>query len=116
VGSQKYIFRDIQQEKRDRQKGLTILEMPPDTSAKAKDSDILSLLQPMQNGEIYVHRSMKELISEIREYPSGLTVDLLDMMGKLMHYRWRKTKPEQMGVPVKHYAEGDGGVSSVTGY
>lgn len=117
VGSQKYIFRDIQQEKRDRQKGLTILEMPSDTSAKAKDNDILSLMQPMQNGELYIHRSMKELIGEISQYPGGMTVDLLDMCGKLMRYRWKKTKPQDsQGVPVKRQVEGDGGTSEVTGY
>jgi hypothetical protein len=116
VGAQKYIFRDIQQEKKIRGKNLTILEMPSDVSKGAKDSDILGLLQPMQNGEIYVHRSMKELIAEIREYPSGLTVDLVDMLGKINKHRWRRSKPGDMKSSAKPQFVGDGGASSVTGY
>jgi hypothetical protein len=70
----------------------------------------------MQNGEIYVHRSMKELIAEIREYPSGLTVDLVDMLGKINKHRWRRSKPGDMKSSAKPQFVGDGGASSVTGY
>jgi hypothetical protein len=116
VGAQKYIFRDIQQEKKIRGKNLTILEMPSDVSKGAKDSDILGLLQPMQNGEIYVHRSMKELIAEIREYPSGLTVDLVDMLAKWQKFRGKRTAPGTMKSSVKPVVSGETGASSVTGY
>jgi hypothetical protein len=116
VGAQKYIFRDIQQEKKIRGKNLTILEMPSDVSKGAKDSDILGLLQPMQNGEIYVHRSMKELIAEIREYPSGLTVDLVDMLSKLNRHRWKRQKQGELKSSVKPVVSGETGASSVTGY
>jgi hypothetical protein len=116
VGAQKYIFRDIQQEKKIRGKNLTILEMPSDVSKGAKDSDILGLLQPMQNGEIYVHRSMKELIAEIREYPSGLTVDLVDMLSKLNRHRWKRSSPGTLKSSVKPVVSGETGASSVTGY
>jgi hypothetical protein len=117
VGSQKYIFRDIQQERRIRGKNLSITEMPPDVKKDAKNSDILALLQPMQNGEIYVHRSMKELIAEIREYPAGLTVDLVDMLGKLNKFRFRRQKP--IDAPASNRIElppSDSGVSPTTGY
>ena len=94
VGSQKYIFRDIQHERVARKKGLCIMELPSVVTKGAKDSDILGLLQPMQNGEIYVHRSMKELTSEIREYPNGLTVDLIDMTGKWLKQRTHRASPD----------------------
>jgi hypothetical protein len=117
VGAQKYIFRDIQQEKRLRKRALTIVEMPPDTSRGAKDSDILALMAPFQNGEIFLHRRMKELIGEIRSYPTGLTVDLLDMLGKINRYRWTRRKPDEIrayGRPAPPPALA--GVSPVTGY
>jgi hypothetical protein len=117
VGSQKYIFRDIQQERRIRGKNLTIIEMPPDVRKDAKNNDILGLLQPMQNGEIYVHRSMKELISEIREFPSGLTVDLIDMLGKINRHRWVRRKPEEISAYNKITPlPMDSGQSPVCGY
>jgi hypothetical protein len=116
VGAQKYIFRDIQQEKKIRGKNLTILEMPSDVSKGAKDSDILGLLQPMQNGEIYVHRSMKELIAEIREYPSGLTVDLVDMLAKWIRHRTKRTRPGEFMKLKTAEVQLNSGASSVTGY
>jgi hypothetical protein len=119
VGSQKYIYRDIQSEKKARGKNLSILELPPDVSKGAKDSDILGLLQPMQNGEIYVHRSMKELISEIREYPNGLTKDLIDMCGKWVKHRTRRGRPDENLNPVRPTvirADSDDGRSPVAGY
>jgi len=117
VGSQKYIYRDIQQEKKTRGKGLSISELPPDVKKDAKVSDILGLLQPMQNGELYIQRSMKELISEIREYPQGLTVDLLDMMAKWVKHRTVRRKPiESADINRPTPVMLDSGVSPLTGY
>ena len=83
-GAQKYIYKDILESRKRRGKNLTIQEMPRDVSKDVKESDILGLMAPMQNGEIYVHRSMKELIGEIRSWPSSLTQDLVDMLGKFV--------------------------------
>jgi hypothetical protein len=116
VGSQKYIFRDIQQERKARGKNLIIMEMPPDVRKGAKDSDILGLLQPMQNGEIYVHRSMKELIAEIREYPAGLTVDLVDMLAKWVKLRTHRNAPIETIQRNKTESVVDDGRSETTGY
>lgn len=118
VGSQKYIFRDIQQERKTRGKNLSILELPPDVSKGAKDSDILGILQPMQNGEIYIHRSMKELIGEIREYPGSLTVDLIDMLGKYVKYRTKRSRPDETFKPMVRVIRPDDedGRSPVTNY
>ncbi len=124
-GAQKYIYRDIQQYRKQHNKNLSIQEMPKDVSKDVKDSDILSLMAPMQNGEIYVHRSMRELIGEIRTFPSCLTRDLIDMSGKLMKYRWKRGKQDVgrdepfdgMRIPVPPQSEAsESGVSLITGY
>lgn len=92
AAQQKYIYRDIQLECKKRGKHLTLIEMMPDGRKDTKDSDIQALIGPMSNGEIYVHRLMRDLITEIRQYPNGLTVDLLDMVGKLGKHHFRRKK------------------------
>ena len=124
-GAQKYIYRDILQYRKQHNKNLSIQEMPKDVSKDVKDSDILGLMAPMQNGEIYVHRSMRELIGEIRTFPSCLTRDLIDMTGKLMKYRFKRGKQGEKeerdvfdGVKIDAYVPelGESGVSAITGY
>jgi len=87
-GPQKYIFYDILEERKKRAVHFPIYPLPQDTSRDVKDGDIQTLLSPMSNGEIYIHRSMKFLIGEICSYPGGMTCDLLDCLGKLCRYRW----------------------------
>jgi hypothetical protein len=124
-GAQKYIFKDILEARRVRKANISIQEMPRDVSKDIKNSDILGLLDPMKNGEIYVHRSMKELIGEIRTWPSSLTQDLLDMSAKLMKYRFQRRSKEELDklrvsnppYPVLvDSISSDSGVSSITGY
>jgi len=89
-GPQKYIFYDILEERKKRAVHLPVYPLPMDTSRGVKDGDIQTLLSPFSNGEVYLHRSMKFLIGELMAYPGGLTVDLIDCLGKLCRYHWTR--------------------------
>ena len=117
TGAQGYIYKDIKQEARTRKKGLIVVEMEPDRTKDSKDHDIQGLISPLSNGEIYIHRSMKDLISEIKSYPSGLTRDLIDLLGKLYKLHWTRRKPDE----VRKLNQSDEdvvreGASELTGY
>jgi len=96
-GQQEYILRDIKQESKRRGIPLTILPFDHDTKKDAKDHAILGLVKPMFNGEIFLHRSMKDLIGEIVTYPSGITKDLIDMLAQLNKQEW----PRGSGINVE---------------
>jgi len=117
-GSQPYIYQDILEERKTRGSSLSISMLPIDTKKDSKDIDIQALINPIANGEIYIHRTMSKLITELREYPGGMTVDLIDMLGKLNKYRWSRREREDMKVIRER--EGDyyqeRGRSEVTGY
>jgi len=89
-GPQMYIFKDILEERKKRALYLPVYPLPMDVSKKVKEGDIATLINPMANGEIYIHRSMKELIGEIVAYPGGMTMDLIDCLGKLCRYHWTR--------------------------
>lgn len=97
-GQQRYILNDIRREAQRRRVPLRIVELESDESKDAKKGTIDALKAPMFNGEIYVHRSMRDFISEIRVYPNGLTQDLLDLAGQLFKTylkRDKRTAPPQ---------------------
>jgi len=97
---------------------LTISPLPPDVRRDTKDTDIQACINPMANGEIYIHRSMRDLIVEWQNYPHGLTVDLIDAVAKLNRYHWSRRERESEQVLMER--EGDAyqerGRSIVTGY
>ena len=66
--------------------------MPYSNKKDEKDEDIQACINPMANGEIYIHESMRDLITEVKSYPHGMTVDLLDMLGKLNKHYWTRKK------------------------
>lgn len=113
AAQQKYIFRDIQLECKKRGIHLSLVEMMPDGRKDTKDADIQALIGPMSNGEIYFHRLFKDLITETRQYPNGLTVDLLDMLAKLNRYHWKRVKRNEVKVEEELVEDGR---SSLTGY
>jgi hypothetical protein len=99
-GQQRYILEDIKQKAKLRREPIRIMELQTDETKDAKALRIDALKQPMFNGEIYIHRSMKDLINEIQVYPNGLTVDLLDLLGQLNQHCWRRgVKPDLSGPP-----------------
>lgn len=80
---------------------MNISALPHDTKKDVKDSDIQALINPIAQGEIHLHQSMTDLISELVQYPRGLTKDLVDMLAKLNRIYWMRTKM----VDVDKYAE-----------
>jgi len=95
---QQYIYKDILEARRKKGIALSISLMPFDVTKNVKDDDIQALINPFFNGEVYLHRSMRELIAEIRDYPKGLTCDLLDMLGKINKLYWTR-KPMRKQLP-----------------
>lgn len=94
-GQQRYILEDIKKEAKLRGIPLRVIPLESDERKDAKDANIQALIQPIFNGEVFVHESMKDLISEIGDYPGGFTVDLLDCLAKLHQtYMKRGTKGE----------------------
>jgi len=114
-GQQDYILKDIKSEAQVRKVPLRIIELESDVSKDAKDSRIQALIKPMFNGEIYVHESMRELISEINDYPGGMTKDLLDLLAQINQtYFTRGEKPalkQSNDIP-----EQVSGSNEITGY
>lgn len=97
-GQQEYILKDVKLESKKRGIPLTIVPFDHDNTKDAKDRAILGLIQPMFNGEIFIHRSFKDLIAEVQEYPNGITKDLIDMLAQIMRQYWsrgKKADPEQ---------------------
>ena len=123
-GQQPYIYKDIKQatrqgyilngERQDAYPDLSISKMEHDVTQDIKDKDIQACMYPMSQGFIYIHESMTELKTEVKQYPGGLTRDLLDMLGKLNRYYFsREETPlrKRTDRPRHSYSE-----SRVTGY
>lgn len=81
---QEYILRDIIEAKRERNETLSVLPIEAQPVKDAKHKDIIGLLKPMAAGNIYIDPAMKDFKTEVRLYPGGMTVDLLDLLGKIM--------------------------------
>lgn len=86
------MFGDILEERLKKCPNMNISPLPHDTKKDVKDSDIQALINPIAGGEIHLHQSMTDLISEMIQYPRGLTMDLIDMLAKLNRIYWMRTK------------------------
>ena len=89
-----YIFQHVIDTIPARAPGMRLAELPVATNKDSKDEDIMALIRPAANGEIYLHESFKELIAEWRNFPGGMTKDLVDMLGKLNKLYWTSGKPK----------------------
>ena len=117
IGSQRYIYYDILEAKKKECPALRITPMKVTPEKGDKTNDITALINPIANGEIYLHDSMKELIGEIKNFPHGLTCDLLDMLGKLNKFHWqRRALPKKSHWDYKELEDEGSGRSSYTGY
>ena len=117
IGSQRYIYYDILEAKKKECPTLRVMPMKVTPLKGDKDNDITALINPIANGEIYLHENMKELIGEIKNFPHGLTKDLLDMLGKLNKFYWRRRAiPKKPKWEYRDIAEEDSGRDSLTGY
>ncbi len=123
-GQQAYIYKDIMQARRQGfilhgtkqppYQKLSISKMDYDVSKDIKDQDIQACMNPMSQGFIYIDEGMRDLIAEIKNYPQGLTKDLIDMLGKLNKYFWKRDEApprKREGRPQQGYE-----VSRVTAY
>ena len=116
-GQQPYIYKDILQAKRQgyilkgRQQPakpeMSISKMEYDTALDAKDKDIQACMNPMASGFIYVLEGKNNLLKgEVKDYPGGLTRDLVDLLGKLNRlYFSREEAPlrKRQGRPRRTY-------------
>ena len=92
-GQQRYILMDIKKEAQKRKAPLRIVELEADENKDRKALIIDATRQPMFAGEIYVHKSMKDLIAEIANYGSPMPVDLFDLLGQINQAVWKRHDP-----------------------
>ena len=86
-GGQDYIMRHIMLERKKRGSTLRIAPLPKDVTKDIKDNEIQALIPPIANGEYIFHKPTQGmLLSELKNYPGGLTNDLADCLGKLNKY------------------------------
>lgn len=121
IGPGQFMYSTILEERSKRHKTMPIFPHSIVTSKGAKDDDIQSLIPPGANGEIYIHRNMKELIGEWVSYPNGMTVDLLDALGKLNKARWSRHPKVKDADPLAEFGlrarqEIQDGRDPITGY
>ena len=121
IGSQDYIYKDIKAEAKIRKIPLRIMTMPVSPKKDDKNIDIAGLINPMANGEYYLHNSMTEAKAQIQNFPAGLANDILDMMAKMHKYQFKRTPADEIRDMMKmrkrefmqrHRSD----VSEVTGY
>lgn len=89
-GQQRYILNDIRQRAQKGKVPLRIVELGIDETKDAKAARIDAVKGPLFNGEIYIHESMRDLVSEARDYPGGMTQDLLDLLGQMNAECWKR--------------------------
>jgi len=121
IGPGQFMYSTILEERSKRHKTMPIFPHAIVVTKGAKDDDIQSLIPPGANGEIYIHRNMKELISEWCSYPNGMTVDILDALGKLNKARWSRHVKQKEIDPLAEFGlrvrpAAPDGRSEITGY
>ena len=119
VGTQPYIFEDIILARKTRKVHFPISSLEVDNRKDSKDSFIEALIPPFSNGEIYLHRSMKDLIGEIKTFPGGMTRDLVEMLARLYdEHMVRKEKSDiaKRNLNRQRFSASDRGRNPVTMY
>ena len=114
-GQQRYILMDIKKSAEKRHIPVRVVELEADEKKDSKALSIDALKDPMFRGEIYVHRDMKDLISEIQVYPNGLTCDLLDLLSQINKTYWKRNEPKEQP-PRPPSSKTAWGVTNRTGY
>lgn len=116
---QLYILMDIKKEAEKRKIPMRIAALPADERKDSKALSIDATRDPMFNGEIYIHESMKDLIAEIANYGSPATTqDLFDLLGQINKAYWKRNAPapEPEKQTPKQVWSTSGSVLSRTGY
>ena len=121
IGPGQFMYATILEERSKRHKTMPLFPFAISTAKNAKEDDIQSLLPAGENGEIYIHRNMKEFIGEWCSYPA-YPRDLLDMAGKLNKARWSRHPKVKDADPLAEFGirerrgAVDDGRSDITGY
>jgi len=116
-GQQTYIYEDIIEARNVRGVRLSIAPLQKDRSKDSKDNDIVGLIEPVSQGEFYIHRTHTEAKAEIATFPGGMTRDILDMIAKLMKHRLsRKKKRDTAHLNITHQVRRTSGRNPVSGY
>jgi hypothetical protein len=117
-GQQAYILKDIRQRAQKQGIQLRIAELEANSKKDEKALFIDAVKQPLFNGEIYIHESMRDLVGETRDYPGGMTQDLLDLLGQLNRtcFKRNEAKPEQERPTTKQAWASSSVASGRTGY
>ena len=89
-GQQRYILMDIQKQSIKKKIPLKIIGLEADVNKDSKALAIDATRAPMFSGEIYIHKSMKDLVSEINNYGSPMPVDLFDLLGQINKLKWKR--------------------------
>jgi hypothetical protein len=111
-----YILKDIRAEAKKRGIPLRIVDLPAEEGKDSKAASIDAIKQPLFNGEIYIHETMRDLISETKDYPMGMTQDLLDLLGQINRTYWaRGMKQDYSSTPSSRAVYGRA-TDSRTGY
>ena len=117
AGQQSYIQKDMRSRAKAKRSDIRVNELDLDRSDKAKEERIASLIDPMSNGEWYIHPSMKETLNEIENYPTGLTRDLLDIMGMAnTQFFSRRARKQRIPTMLEYYSKPESKRNPVTGY
>jgi hypothetical protein len=119
VGTQPYILEDIILQRKEREIHFPISELEIDNRKDSKDSFIEALIPPLSNGEFYLHRSMKDLIGEMKTFPGGMTRDLVEMMARLYDshmVRKEKTNIAKRNLNQQRFSERERSRNPITKY
>lgn len=124
VGAGLFMYASILEERSKRHKTMPLFPFEVNVKKDSKDDDIQSLIPPMENGEIYIHRNMHDLIQEVVGYPNSMTKDIVDMMGKLNKHRWSRHERVKEIDPLVQFGfrkkpddeDRNSGQSEITGY
>ena len=90
-GQHEFIRKYLLEATRDKGKQIKIwpIELKQsDVSEGAKHNRITNMIPMVANGELYLHESYKQLISEFVTYPNSLTICGLDTLGWLRQLHW----------------------------
>jgi len=92
---QNFILRAIRDEAQLRRVFLPISELPKDVGHNAKDIRIRSLQDDFVGGDVLIHESMADFVSEYLAFPMGPTKDLMDALSYHKQW-WTKAQKEDI--------------------
>ena len=92
---QNFILRAIRDKAEERRVFLPIVELAKDVGMNSKDIRIRSLQDDFVSGDIFIHKTMTDFVSEYLSFPMGVTKDLMDALAYHKQW-WTKAKVEEI--------------------